>query len=100
MKEQKTPGFYYNADKYWSLSDQLQGRTTWLSVDHSGDIARFGATYINLVRSIFIALGKIGSQKAVAKISTYLDLDANSDLRAIRTYAGFALGDIGGKQGC
>ena len=93
LENKKIPGFYYNGDKYWSLSDQLQGRTAWLSVNHSDDISRFGANYLNLARSIFIALGKIGSQKAVAKISTYLEADAN--LEAVRTYAAFALGDIG-----
>ena len=93
LENKKVPGFYYNGDKYWSLSDQLQGRSNWLSANHSGNVSRFGANYINLARSIFLALGKIGSQRAVAKISTYLD--AGSNLDSIRTYAGFALGDIG-----
>ena len=92
-EHRKNPGFYYNADKYWSLSDKLQRKGTWLSLDRPHEIARFGENYINLARSILMALGKIKSQRAVEKISFYLN--SRSHPSAIRTYAGLALGDIG-----
>lgn len=92
----KKPGFYYNADKYWSLSDQLRGRTDWLGADPSSRVSRLGANYMNLVRSIFIALGKIGSHKSTAKISSYLDSASYSN--PVRSYASSALGDIGDRR--
>ena len=93
LEHRKSPGFYYNGDKYWSLSDELQGKGSWLSLERPEEIARFGANYTNLARSIFIALGKISSPRAIEKIHFYLNSPSSSD--AIRSYAGFALGDIG-----
>ena len=84
---------YYNSNQDWSTTDAMKGKTYWINEDTKNNRGKFKTFYINLVRSILIALGKIESPRAIDSIAKYLNpQEYPSD---IRVYAAFALGGIG-----
>ena len=91
----KTSKFHYTPDQYWSIADSLKANNAD-SYYETYAARKFGANHWNLVRAIFNAIGKIGSEKSTQKLATYLD--NQKYLPIIRIFASDALGESRNKQ--
>jgi HEAT repeat protein len=89
--------FPYSPDMLWSVSDEFKDVP---SVDTSAEdhrIRLLGANYMNLVRSIMVALGEIADDSAVDGIDPHPGLAGYLTHRIpfVRSFAAHALGKIG-----
>ncbi len=91
IKEQR--GFVYNPDMMWSLSYKLTYDLPRHSSAQNLHILSQGANYWNLVRSILLALGRIGGEEARQELVARLDAE-KYPVVVVRSYAARALGEM------
>ncbi len=84
--------FPYGGDQNWNISDRVKHTPIDLK-DERHRLLLEGANYTNLLRAIFLALGRIKDDKATERLLVYLD-PLQYSIFTIRFYAAVSLGEI------